>query len=110
MKRSLRLDRRAFLKGVGGAMLALPVLDAMGAEVTDEIPRRFCAIYTANGMSLPKAERTPGVRESAKRALYRNFLNTKMWLKLNTPVGRMVNLSVLELEGEPAAAAQSAGL
>ena len=56
MTRSLRLDRRAFLKGVGGAMLALPVLDAMGAEVTDEIPRRFCAIYTANGMSLPKAE------------------------------------------------------
>jgi hypothetical protein len=37
-------------------MLALPVLDAMGAEVTDEIPRRFCAIYTANGMSLPKEE------------------------------------------------------
>ncbi len=28
----------------------------MGAEVTSEIPRRFCAIYTANGMSLPKAE------------------------------------------------------
>jgi hypothetical protein len=56
MTRSLKLDRRAFLKGVGGAMLALPVLDAMGAEVTDEIPRRFCAIYTANGMSLPKAE------------------------------------------------------
>lgn len=56
MKSSLKLDRRAFLKGVGGAMLALPVLDAMGAEVTDEIPRRFCAIYTANGMSLPKTE------------------------------------------------------
>ncbi len=36
--------------------LALPVLDAMGAEVTEQIPRRFCALYTANGMSLPKAE------------------------------------------------------
>jgi hypothetical protein len=56
MIRSLRLDRRAFLKGIGGISLALPVLDAMGAEVTDRIPRRFCAIYTANGMSLPKAE------------------------------------------------------
>ncbi len=56
MNRSLRLDRRAFLKGIGGAALALPVLDAMGAEVTEQIPRRFCAIYTANGMSLPKAE------------------------------------------------------
>src|SRR5437763_1812865 len=56
MPGSLRLDRRAFLKGLGGVMLALPVLDAMGAEVTDQVPRRFCAIYTANGMSLPKAE------------------------------------------------------
>ena len=37
-------------------MLALPVLDAMGAKVTEQTPRRFCAIYTANGMSLPKSE------------------------------------------------------
>ena len=53
MPGSFRLDRRAFLKGLGGVTLALPVLDAMGAEVTNQIPRRFCAIYTANGMSLP---------------------------------------------------------
>src|SRR3954449_10909040 len=56
MTRSLQLDRRAFLKGIGGVALALPVLDVMGAEVTGQIPRRFCAIYTANGMSLPKSE------------------------------------------------------
>lgn len=56
MSTSLRMDRRAFLKGIGGAALALPVLEAMGAEVTAQIPRRFCAIYTANGMSLPKTE------------------------------------------------------
>lgn len=56
MNRSIQLDRRAFLKGLGGVALALPVLDAMGAEVTDQVPRRFCAIYTANGMSLPKSE------------------------------------------------------
>jgi hypothetical protein len=56
MNRSLRLDRRAFLKGLGGMALALPVLDAMGDEVTAQTPRRFCAIYTANGMSLPMAE------------------------------------------------------
>ena len=53
---SLRIDRRAFLKGMRGMALALPVLDAMGAEVTEQLPRRFCALYTANGMSLPKAE------------------------------------------------------
>jgi hypothetical protein len=51
-----RIDRRAFLKGLGGVALALPVLDAMGAEVTGQVPRRFCAVYTANGMSLPKSE------------------------------------------------------
>ncbi len=32
MTRSLKLDRRAFLKGLGGAMLALPVLDAMAPK------------------------------------------------------------------------------
>ncbi len=52
MSRPLHIDRRAFLKGMGGVALALPVLDAMGAEVTSQIPRRFCAVYTANGMSL----------------------------------------------------------
>ena len=55
MNTSFRIDRRAFLKGLGGVSLALPILDAMGADVTDKIPRRFCAIYTANGMSLPQA-------------------------------------------------------
>src|SRR5882757_275626 len=56
MSQPLHIDRRAFLKGVGGVALALPVLNAMGAEVANQIPQRFCAIYTANGMSLPKAE------------------------------------------------------
>ncbi len=56
MSTSSPIDRRAFLTGLGGVALALPVLDAMGAEVTDQLPRRFCAIYTANGMSLPKTE------------------------------------------------------
>lgn len=56
MDSSHTLDRRAFLQGVGGAALALPVLEAMGSEVTENSPRRFCALYTANGMSLPHAE------------------------------------------------------
>jgi len=51
-----QLDRRAFLSGVAGASLALPVLDAMGQEISEQRPRRFCALYTANGMSLPKSE------------------------------------------------------
>ena len=56
MLNSIRLDRRAFLKGVGGVTLALPGLDAMGATVTENAPKRFCALYTANGMSLPNKD------------------------------------------------------
>ena len=56
MKTSRKIDRRAFLHGIGGTALALPVLDAMGAEVAEQTPRRFCALYTANGMALPRAE------------------------------------------------------
>ncbi|MFP6702737.1 MAG: DUF1552 domain-containing protein, partial [Planctomycetaceae bacterium] len=52
----VKLDRRAVLKGIAGATLALPVLDAMGTEVSTQSPKRLCAIYTANGMSLPKPE------------------------------------------------------
>jgi hypothetical protein len=54
--RSSLVDRRAVLKGAAGVSLSLPLLDAMGEEVTRQAPRRFCAVYTANGMSLPKKE------------------------------------------------------
>jgi hypothetical protein len=56
MTMSLKLDRRAVLRGFAGTALALPVLEAMGAEIIANAPRRFCALYTANGMSLPKPE------------------------------------------------------
>lgn len=55
MTTRIKLDRRAVLKGSAGATLVLPVLDAMGKEVAERNPKRFCALYTANGMSLPKA-------------------------------------------------------
>ena len=55
MAPTAQLDRRAVLKGIAGASLVLPVLDAMGKEVAEQVPKRFCALYTANGMSLPKA-------------------------------------------------------
>lgn len=56
MAQRMKIDRRAVLKGLAGTALALPILDAMGSEVREASPRRFCAIYTANGMSLPKPE------------------------------------------------------
>ena len=56
MSQTLKLDRRAFLHGTAGMTLALPVLEAMGKDVAERTPRRFCALYTANGMSLPHAK------------------------------------------------------
>ena len=49
------LNRRSVLKGIAGISLALPCLEIMGEELNKESKRakRFCAMYTANGMSLP---------------------------------------------------------
>lgn len=51
-----KLHRRSVIRGLSGVSLALPLLEAMGEEAAAEIPRRFCALYTANGMSLPAAD------------------------------------------------------
>jgi hypothetical protein len=56
MATTAKLNRRSVLKGIAGATLVLPVLEAMGEEIASQTPRRFCALYTANGMSLPKSE------------------------------------------------------
>jgi hypothetical protein len=48
-----KLDRRAVLKGLAGVSLSLPLLEAMGSQAAGQQARRFCALYTANGMSLP---------------------------------------------------------
>ncbi|HET6881989.1 MAG TPA: DUF1552 domain-containing protein [Pirellulales bacterium] len=56
MTKPVKLNRRSVLKGLAGVSLALPVLDAMGEQAGGPSPRRFCALYTANGMSLPRQE------------------------------------------------------
>ncbi|MDG2471167.1 MAG: DUF1552 domain-containing protein [Pirellulaceae bacterium] len=56
MANSFKLSRRSVLKGAAGVTLTLPILEAMGADQTTQLPKRFCALYTANGMSLPKPE------------------------------------------------------
>ncbi len=38
---------------MAGVALPLPLLEAMGNEVAEETPRRFCGLYVGNGMSLP---------------------------------------------------------
>jgi hypothetical protein len=47
-------SRRAVIKGIAGITVALPFLEAFGVEAENAVlPRRFCALYTADGMSLP---------------------------------------------------------
>ena len=53
MPNQFKIDRRAVLKGMAGVALPLPLLEAMGKEVAEKTPRRFCAFYVANGMTLP---------------------------------------------------------
>jgi hypothetical protein len=58
-------------------------------------------------LSLPAAERRRGLRHSWMREIYPAFLDSKLWLKLHTPIGRFANMTVLELEEEPVPVAES---
>lgn len=64
-----------------------------------------CLEECGYSLSLPQAERNLGMRGQFQRFLYQRYLSGKMWLKQKTPAGRLVNLSVLELEPEPRARA-----
>jgi hypothetical protein len=58
-------------------------------------------------LSLPRTERKRGLRQSWMRGMYPAFLGGKLWMKLHTPVGRLANMSALELVDEPAPVAES---
>jgi hypothetical protein len=58
-------------------------------------------------LSLPAAARRRSWRQSWMRGMYPAFLGGKLWLKLHTPVGRLANMSALELEARPAQMAES---
>ena len=68
----LQLDRRAFLMGVGGTALALPVLDAMGAEAARQILLLKLTAYSAQ----LRASCNPGMRLPAAVVLWQ-CLNSK---------------------------------
>ena len=59
-----------------------------------------CLGESGYSLSIPQAERKLGARGRFQRALYRRYLSGKAWLKQKTPAGRLVSLSVLELEPE----------
>lgn len=69
-----------------------------------------CLLENGYELSLPANERRRTIRQSWMRSEYPMFLNSKLWLKLNTPVGRFSNMSALELEEEPASVAESVKL
>jgi len=52
-------------------------------------------------LSLPASQRCRSLRHAWMRGMYPAFLSGKLWLKLHTPVGRLANISALELEEEP---------
>jgi hypothetical protein len=59
-------------------------------------------------LSLPEAERHVSLRGSLMRATYPAFLGSKLWLKLHTPLGRLANMSALELADQPLPVAEMA--
>jgi hypothetical protein len=62
-------------------------------------------------LSLPATNgKRRSTRHSAMRLVYPAFLGSKLWLKLHTPLGRLSNMSVLELDDEPARVAESVSL
>jgi hypothetical protein len=67
-----------------------------------------CLEETGYALALPAGRKSPGIRSAWMRAMYPNFLSTKLWLKLNTPLGRLADMSALELEDTPVPAAHSA--
>lgn len=64
-----------------------------------------CLEENGYALTVPESERKSW---SSMRAVYPAFLNSKLWLKMNTPAGRFSDLSALELEEESVPVAQSA--
>ena len=58
-------------------------------------------------LSLPPSDRRKSLRQISMRGAYPSFLGSKLWLKLHTPVGRLANISALELDEEPVSAPES---
>jgi hypothetical protein len=51
-------------------------------------------------LTTPPEKRIPGLREKWVRKFYPALLETKLWMKTRTPLGRFANLGVLELSDE----------
>jgi len=56
-----------------------------------------CLDQAGYPFTIPEKERKLGARGKMLRLAYLNFLSLKLWLKINTPLGKLANLSPLEL-------------
>lgn len=56
-----------------------------------------CLEESGYALTTSKEEWKAGLRESWLRSLYPSFLDTKLWFKVRTPMGRFTNTSPLEL-------------
>jgi hypothetical protein len=66
-----------------------------------------CLQENSYELSLSARERRRSLRQSWMRGVYPVFLDGKLWLKLHTPVGRLADLSTLELQEDRTPAAES---
>ena len=66
-----------------------------------------CLAENGYELSLPATERALTAKHFWMRGVYPAFLGGKLWMKLHTPIGRLANMSALELEGEPEAVGES---
>jgi hypothetical protein len=82
------------IKPLGRWRERLTSADVAGIEATVG----ECLKQNGYELSLPDAERRRSLRGSWMRRMYPAFLDSKLWLKLHTPFGRLTNLSTLELE------------
>lgn len=48
-------------------------------------------------LTTSEEERRPSLRDKLLRAVYLSFFDAKLWLKIRTPLGRLVNLAPLEM-------------
>lgn len=66
-----------------------------------------CLEENCYALTVPASHGRMSLRSFAMRGIYPAFLGSKLWLKLHTPVGRLADMSALELEEEPMPAAES---
>lgn len=100
---SFREEGKETIKPLGRWKERLAQADVAALEATVG----ECLEENGYELSLPAAERRRSLRQSWMRGIYPAFFDAKLWLKVHTPFGKLADLSVLELQDEPAHVAQT---